>query len=125
MITQTELNAIKERAEKATAGPWRIGMQSPNGLNNVGTIGGLLTAQTADEADAEFIAHAREDIPRLVAEIERLNEIIKNYDNTIRNLDALAGSIIYETEYYRYSEMVAEKIIGLITELEKKVGDIV
>lgn len=51
MLTQDDLNMIKERAEKVTHGPWY--------------------------ADAEFIAHAREDIPRLVAEIERLREAIK------------------------------------------------
>ncbi len=50
MLTQDDLNMIKERAEKVTHGPWY--------------------------ADAEFIAHAREDIPRLVAEVERLRKAI-------------------------------------------------
>lgn len=71
-LTDEELQAIRERVEKATAGPWQIGKQSPNGLNNVGTMDGLLTAQTTDESNASFIAHAREDIPKLLAEIERL-----------------------------------------------------
>ena len=75
-LTNEELTAIRERVEKATEGPWRIGKQSPNGLNNIGTMGGLLTAQTTNENDAVFIAHAREDIPKLLAEIERLREAI-------------------------------------------------
>lgn len=75
-LTNEELQAIRGRAEKATEGPWRIGKQSPNGLNNIGTVGGLLTAQTTNEANAAFIAHARQDIPKLLAEIERLRNPI-------------------------------------------------
>ncbi|MFP5168490.1 hypothetical protein PQS30_16190 [Bacillus licheniformis] len=45
------LEEIRQRVAAATEGPWRIGKQSPNGLNNIGTIGGLLTAQTTDEDD--------------------------------------------------------------------------
>lgn len=83
MLTQAELSAIKERAEKAADGPWRIGRQSPNGANNVGTMGGLMTAQTANTDNAEFIAHAREDIPKLVAEVERLREAIKTAEREL------------------------------------------
>ncbi|SET43222.1 hypothetical protein SAMN05216389_11154 [Oceanobacillus limi] len=73
-LTDEQLAEIRERAEKAMEGPWRIGKQSPNGAQNVGTMGGLLTAQTTDLDNATFIAHAREDIPKLVAEIERLRK---------------------------------------------------
>ncbi|WP_259406038.1 hypothetical protein [Shouchella clausii] len=71
--TDEQWAEIRERCDKATEGPWKIGRQSPNGLNNVGTTRGLLTAQTTDEKNAEFIAHAREDVPLLLAEINRLN----------------------------------------------------
>lgn len=73
-LTDEELAEIKERAEKATEGPWGVGKPSPNGLNNVGTMSGLLTAQTLEEEDASFIAHAREDIPKLLAEVEYRRE---------------------------------------------------
>lgn len=76
-LTNEQIEAIRKRAEAATEGPWRIGKQSPNGLNNIGTMGGLLTAQTLNEADAEFIAHAREDVPALLAEIDRLNGLLR------------------------------------------------
>ncbi|MEB5480948.1 hypothetical protein P8825_15385 [Shouchella clausii] len=71
-LTNEELAEIYAYCENATEGPWKIGKQSPNGLNNVGTTRGLLTAQTTDEKNAEFIAHAREDVPLLLAEINRL-----------------------------------------------------
>lgn len=96
-----DLEAIKARAAAATEGPWeavtcheseqktrseyvRGALLEPDapasGLwmtwkPDSLTVGNL-TAMTGDgphgEADAEFIAHAREDIPALVAEIERL-----------------------------------------------------
>ncbi len=76
-----DLDAIRQRAEAASPGPWAV--NPVNGyqvkLNN-GT--GFLVAHThrltdnKDLRDAEFIAHAREDIPALVAEVERLrNEL--------------------------------------------------
>ncbi|ANB49361.1 MULTISPECIES: hypothetical protein [Bacillus] len=77
-LTKDQLEVIRKRSEEATEGPWRIGKQSPNGLNNIGTIGGLLTAQTTDEEDANFIANARQDIPSLLDHITFLNEVISN-----------------------------------------------
>lgn len=77
-LTKDQLEVIRKRSEKATEGPWRIGKQSPNGLNNIGTIGGLLTVQTTDEEDAEFIANARQDIPELLDHIAFLNGVISS-----------------------------------------------
>ncbi|WES02202.1 hypothetical protein [Bacillus velezensis] len=77
-LTKDQLEVIRKRSEKATEGPWRIGKQSPNGLNNIGTIGGLLTAQTTNEDDAKYIAHARQDIPALLGHITFLNEVISS-----------------------------------------------
>ncbi|ALV02212.1 hypothetical protein JD965_13540 [Bacillus siamensis] len=82
-----KLEEIRQRADAATEGPWRIGKQSPNGLNNIGTIGGLLTAQTTNEDDAKYIAHARQDIPWLISEIDRLNSGIDSVLYDLRNED--------------------------------------
>ncbi|MED3231573.1 hypothetical protein [Bacillus velezensis] len=77
-LTKDQLEVIRQRSEKATEGPWRIGKQSPNGLNNIGTIGGLLTAQIKNEDDANFIANAHQDIPKLLDHITFLNEVISS-----------------------------------------------
>ena len=89
-LSQGELAEIKARIEKATPGPWkiwngwgpvgatefwaanRIGPESPHG-------GRVLRAQELGDVyatveDFEFIARAREDIPRLVVEVERLQQ---------------------------------------------------
>ncbi|GLJ03540.1 hypothetical protein LNK20_11500 [Bacillus safensis] len=81
------LEEIRQRADAATEGPWEIGKQSPNGLNNIGTIGGLLTAQTTNEDNAKYIAHARQDIPWLISEIDRLNSGIDSVIYDLRNED--------------------------------------
>lgn len=95
-----DLDAIRKRAEAATPGPWA----SYEGGNFVHitlsdyekrfkrshdlgyTSGGLFAAmlphapsrQTRQRfnKDAEFIAHAREDVPNLVAEVKRLRGLL-------------------------------------------------
>ena len=73
-----DLKAIRERAEKATAGPWKVKDSGwPNKpvvvSEGTATLGeGLLHLGILRREDAEFIAHACEDIPALLAEVERL-----------------------------------------------------
>jgi hypothetical protein len=77
MLTQAELNAIKERAEKATPGPWvktfAAGIEIVCDFETkiISDYSGVIRY-----SDAEFIDHAREDIPKLVAEVERLKSAI-------------------------------------------------
>ena len=81
-MTDEELQAIKERAKKATPGPWF------NNKWHVATSGDVTGGYPADNKsicetndgeyiengngvnDAAFIAKAREDVPALVAELE-------------------------------------------------------
>lgn len=71
-MTKLEIEAIRERAEKASKGDWYY---IDFGFNDF-TISSEYTerevARTFSEDDADFIAHAREDIPKLLAEIERM-----------------------------------------------------
>ncbi|WP_068792795.1 hypothetical protein [Brevibacillus laterosporus] len=80
MMTREEIEAIRKRAEDATVGSWRfcgdkfgdLIVYSPEirGFRNNG--GEIAVLTYGSDEDAEFIAHAREDIPKLLAEIERL-----------------------------------------------------
>lgn len=71
-----QLNAIKERAAKATLGPWKYSEQ-------YGYLAPVIPQQhvavicneISRNDDAEFIATAREDVSALVAEVERLNSV--------------------------------------------------
>lgn len=77
MLSQEQINAIKEREAKATPGPWhqmfKVGIEihaenewAPVIEEDVGVV---------RYPDADFIIAAREDIPQLVAEVERLGEV--------------------------------------------------
>lgn len=67
-----DLAAIRARTEAATAGPWEA-----DGVEGNLNAPGIRVAEFLSwpEADAQFIAHAREDVPALLAEVERLRGI--------------------------------------------------
>ncbi|WP_313150744.1 hypothetical protein [Lysinibacillus capsici] len=82
MINQEQLNAIKERVAKATPGPWEYdederGIWNKGGFNYLGTV-------TLLHNSAEFIAHAREDVPALVAEVEYLRGMLRDTRKIVR-----------------------------------------
>lgn len=92
-LTDEELAAIETRAEKATPGPWRWEYPNLEELRiddpdiREGDVTPYLVTDGVPDADpvlddicdpmvgiedAAFIAHARQDIPRLLAEVRRL-----------------------------------------------------
>ncbi|MDQ0297724.1 hypothetical protein J2S78_000132 [Salibacterium salarium] len=120
-LTNTELTQIRERTDNAAPGPWEIGRKSPNGANNIGTLNGILTAQTTKDENAVFIANARADVPNLLSHIAQQEKIIQKYKHTIKNMDALV-------DYVRYSEKdkgldtqyITNEITRLIADLEQR-----
>jgi hypothetical protein len=80
MMTKKELEAIKQRYLHAQPAPWVSyveGRDHMSGSNFIMTGQGQnrgedieLTGATVEDQD--FIAHARQDIPKLIEEIERL-----------------------------------------------------
>ncbi len=112
-----DLEAIKARAEAATPGPWEADGEPFLPQNwrpklsvwaNVGDEFSHLVAAVATPdkylglTDADFIAHARTDVPALVAaleerdaEVERLreeNERLKKFNEDLKNqLGAASG----------------------------------
>ena len=84
-----DLEAIKARAEAATKGPWgarelpqmvrgaNATLHSAHGTGEVWSVEfSPEIGSTVSISDAEFIAHARTDIPALIAEVERLRGIV-------------------------------------------------
>lgn len=102
MTTDDRLAAIRVRAEAATDGPWlqlppwktvpttRSAIISPNGD---------IADRIETEEDAEFVAHAREDVPYLLDEVERLREYIdrmpypSDMDELRADRDRLAAAV--------------------------------
>jgi hypothetical protein len=88
-----DLDAIEARAEAATEGPWQYdgmplredaeyghivtGGGTPGSMreHQICWVGETLNLRAPE--DAEFIAHARVDVPALLAEVERLRAAVR------------------------------------------------
>lgn len=73
-MTEEQLQVIKERVENSTQGPWRLDLWDGLLISEV-TKGVILKAGQgrlikAASEDIKFIAHAREDVPALITELE-------------------------------------------------------
>jgi hypothetical protein len=84
-MKREELEEIRKRVEDTSferayvkGDPWKGYEVRDNG-------NGMAVAETSTEVDAEFIAHAREDVPKLLAEIERLNAVLARIEEEREN----------------------------------------
>jgi hypothetical protein len=84
-LRDDDLAAIGARATSASPGPWRSfieGRDHTSGSNFISTgreasRGNDIELSGATDADQEFIAHARQDVPRLLAEVARLRRLLQ------------------------------------------------
>ncbi len=95
MMNESQLKAIEERANKASNAPWIVEAGDYSGANwMIGATSVFLGGSAWDDksyyittqnvhaselegdakTDAEFIAHAREDVPALIAEVRALRD---------------------------------------------------
>lgn len=80
MITEKELNEIEQRCLNTQPGPWKAYIEGRNhecGTNFIMTGEGSkrgvdIEMYGATLADYDFIANAKQDIPRLIKEIRAL-----------------------------------------------------
>ncbi len=105
-MNREQREEIRKRAEKATKGPWRVVIDDSESATTVAREcdsdahplvedpgrdyiyddcldGELHSEPFFREADAEFIAHARTDVPALLDEIDRLTAELAEAHNTI------------------------------------------
>jgi len=93
MLSDEELAAIEGRALVASPAPWTVATWEGRPASIGWQQGGLRTAVCIRpkyrddwlESDADFIAHARQDIPALLEEVRRLRsqiELIHKYSYT-------------------------------------------
>ena len=86
-MTDAELQAIKERADAATAGPWHYDSYSTVFLADAEAI--CYVPDQPRSKNATFIAAAREDVPALVAEVERLRVEAKELNGKLIALSVI------------------------------------
>lgn len=75
-ITENEAREILHRCKSAAPGPWKSYIEGRDhiaGSNFIQTGVNDIELTGATQADQDFIAAARQDIPKLVAELARLN----------------------------------------------------
>ncbi|TQV84822.1 hypothetical protein FKG94_04730 [Exilibacterium tricleocarpae] len=81
-MTEAELKEIRLRCDAATCAPW---VSYVEGRNHTSGSNFIMTGEGEDRgddieligatvADQDFIAHARQDVPKLLAEIQRLKD---------------------------------------------------
>lgn len=89
-MTDEQLSAISDRASRATEGPWRTGgdlntqIIAPYDGYGLGPVAEAVAtgrlAETDVQANATFLAHAREDVPALCEEVKRLRGVLREID---------------------------------------------
>jgi len=80
-LDDDQLREIEERCSRASKGPWKSwieGRDHTSGSSFIRTSepveapNAAIELSGATDADQDFIAHAREDVPRLLGELRRL-----------------------------------------------------
>jgi hypothetical protein len=88
MLTENELIEIEKRLSDSQNGPWKAyieGINHTSGSNFIMTGEGHSRGEDiemfgATIADYYFIANAKQDIPKLIAEIQRLKNQLKDFE---------------------------------------------
>jgi hypothetical protein len=78
-LSDDDIAEISHRCNRATPGPWKSyveGRDHTSGSDFIMTEGEDIYLTGASVDDQDFIAHARQDIPKLIAEIERLRKLL-------------------------------------------------
>lgn len=100
-MSELDLDAIKARANAASSGPWSAIELPPNehydrpafwvdaGYDEAsGTTSKTVADCLWSMADAEFIAHARQDVGALLAEVKRLRAVEQRMRDLVTRLRA-------------------------------------
>lgn len=121
---------IPARVEQATKGPWKARHSNLHGAPYVGAPGTIgedavfvatCSSTKMGMADAEFIAHAREDIPYLLAENRRLREELacQVAPEELRQWKAEVQRLQEENEEWQRQAELATKVITSWTTLAR------
>lgn len=105
MLTKAEIEAIRERAVKASEGPWQLA-DTYDGPWVLDSDDDIITGTVSRIDDADFIANAREDIPKLLAEIERLDNIVAWNVSCVVCVNQLGERWKYDDNY---GELICEE----------------
>ena len=87
----TRLEEIRERAEKATAGPWKYNDNVYCADRGICWDGDLEYDHIIKYEDGDFISHAREDIPYLLDRLEKAEAVLREIESGAIYVDGKPG----------------------------------
>jgi len=124
-VTPDRLAEIQQRADAATKGFWiwrhfgddpgepcRIVMYPADG-----STFHVVADEIWQPADAEFIAHAREDIPFLLAELARYQAAVQAADDALCDILILGSSFTTDVVRRRLERIIFERLRPLAEHL--------
>lgn len=132
-MTQERLDAIRERVEVATDGPWAVDSDDPSYIiyPEKGGYDGLVIAKVVDQDEALFpvehngalIAHAPTDLTDLLAEVHRLrDELAKTREVTEDKVERVLRAV-KPYVFDRLADMDAEDMAWDATRVALGGGD--
>jgi hypothetical protein len=113
-----DIAAIKARCETATLGRWHIHRYSVEDENSNHICGDF---GHGHEENKIFIAHAREDIPGLLAEVERLTREKDELREAMKGAQAITAIMVDKTKDLTRERDAA---VNDITEILKTIPDL-
>lgn len=122
------LDAIRQRVEAATEGPWRREGDSFVSTATIDQWGHEVSYLVEvcggfGPADADFIAHARADVPALLAEVESLRTERDAWERKAKVREDQVG--VWKTLLYRRIGTLEDRVVRLteaLTRIRKCVG---
>lgn len=130
------IEQIRTRVEAATAGPWRVVLDDSEGPKTVWRQcesdkhpddperlsvyddccfdGGLHSEPFYREADAEFVAHARVDVPWLLDRLDQIRRLCENYTPVPPPLFRGPGLSEHGEGYNRGTRDMAAAVLGVL-----------
>ena len=117
-LSEKEIEAIRKRAEKATEG-W-IAVDGVYVVSRDDDGNDIVIAECDTEDNAYFIGEARQDIPKLLAEIDRLNKIIEECG---KDLGSIEGNILGTIGSFTHVSVRLSDIMDVKDKLEEAIGN--
>lgn len=105
------LSEIGARCDAATPGPWTLAYDCDGtGPHEIRNVAGRTIIYAHLDENAEFCLHARDDVPYLLGEIERLNKAVETLGNMINQYADQARDAIDQQEHDRqfYEKAISE-----------------
>lgn len=90
-MNELEMREIGERDAKATPGPWQTDGMQVYDEATLGTVADVVFGPSWMEPNGQFIAHARQDIPTLVAELREARRLLCDWCAAFEHPDEPEG----------------------------------